>query len=467
MPEGALGTSSRPLRVAIVGSGPSGFYAAEALHKSEGLVVQVDMFDRLPTPFGLVRGGVAPDHQKIKSVTKAYDRIAEHPEFRFYGNVEFGRDVLHEDLVAYYHAVIYAVGSRGDRRLGIPRDYLPGSHGAAEFVGWYNGHPDYRRLSFDFGHPRAAVVGNGNVAIDVARILASTRRELEATDMPEYAIESLAAGEITEVQILGRRGPAQVAFTLKELRELGELEDADVIIDPADLDLDELVREWMERTPDAARDRILATLDEFASRPVRGAGKRIVFRFLVSPVEVRGEERVSGLRLVHNSLRESDGALRPQAGDRFEDLETGLVFRAIGYRGTALPGVPFDEASGVIPNRGGRVQENDAPRTGEYCVGWIKRGPSGVIGTNKPDAVESARALIEDLESGVLGERDVPPRSVLEQFLAERSDVVSYAQWQLIDALEQRAGAASGNRPRQKFTSVERMLAALAEAGDP
>ena len=460
----ALGTAGNPLRVAIIGSGPSGFYAAEALHKRDDLIVQVDMFDRLPTPFGLVRGGVAPDHQKIKSVTKAYDRIADHPEFRFFGNVEFGRDVVRDDLLAYYHAVIYAVGSRGDRRLDIPNDHLPGSHGAAEFVGWYNAHPDYRRLSFDFSHVAAAVVGNGNVAMDVARVLARSQRELRETDMAEHALESLAASAITDIYVLGRRGPAQAAFTLKELKELSQLEDAEVVVDPADLEIDEPTQRWLDENPDGQRDKILEVLRDYAQTPSRGAAKRIVFRFLISPNTVRGSERVTGIELTHNTLVEADdGSLRPRPTDRREDLDVGVIFRAIGYKGTALADVPFDHRGGVIPNDAGRVMDGASPRVGEYCVGWIKRGPSGVIGTNKPDAVESVAALLADFDAGSL-ERQVPPRAVLEKLLAERSDVVGYEQWQLIDELERRRGDAAGDRPRAKFSSVEEMLRALAEA---
>jgi len=465
MAEATLGSETRPLRVAIIGSGPSGFYAAEALHRRDDVFVQVDMFDRLPTPFGLVRGGVAPDHQKIKSVTKAYDRIAEHPEFRFYGNVEFGRDLVHEDLTAYYHAIIYAVGSRGDRRLGIPKDYLPGSHGAAEFVGWYNAHPDFRRLSFDLNGMTAAVVGNGNVAIDVARILASTPAELRGTDMADHAVEALSASKITNINVLGRRGPAQAAFTLKELRELDELEDAQVAVDPADLELDDGTREWMEANPDRSRDKILEVLGDYARAPKRGCSRRIVLRFLVSPTKIIGDKRVEALGLVRNALySEDNGSIRSRPTDREETLSTRLVFRAIGYRGTALPGVAFDEREGVIPNVHGRVFDAGDPRVGEYCVGWIKRGPSGVIGTNKPDAVETATALFEDFDAGLLERPDVPPREVLEGLLTERSDFVSYEEWQLLDELERQRGENAGDRPRQKFTSVEQMLGALAEA---
>jgi ferredoxin--NADP+ reductase len=465
MSEPRLGTADRPLRVAIIGSGPSGFYAAEALQKREDVVVQVDMFDRLPTPFGLVRGGVAPDHQKIKSVTKAYDRIAEHPEFRFYGNVEFGRDLVHDDVMAYFHAVVYAVGSRGDRRLGIRNDHLPGSHGAAEFVGWYNGHPDFRRLSFDLSARTAAVIGNGNVAMDVVRILGSSPKELRATDMADYAVDRLSRSAIEEIYILGRRGPAQAAFTVKELRELGQLERVDVIVDPADLELDEATRSWMAANPDRARDKVLETLAEYAATPPQGRPRRIIFRFRVSPVEIFGEERVEGLRLVRNVLQAADDeSLRARPTDEHESLGAELVFRAIGYRGTALPGVAFDENAGVIPNAEGRVLDDGEVRVGEYCVGWIKRGPSGVIGTNKPDAAETVARLFEDYDSGLLERADtIPSRAVLEQFLAERSDIVSYRQWQILDELERRRGVEAGDRPREKFVSIEQMLGALAE----
>jgi ferredoxin/flavodoxin---NADP+ reductase len=461
-----LGTPAHPLRVAVVGAGPSGFYAAEHLQGREGLAVQVDMYDRLPTPFGLVRGGVAPDHQKIKSVTRVYDRIATHPEFRFYGNVELGRDITHEDLVAYYHAVVYAVGARTDRRMGIPREHLPGSHSATEFVGWYNAHPDFRSFRFDLSAERAVVVGNGNVAMDLARILASPPEALRGTDIAEHALEALSGSRIREIHVLGRRGPAQASFTTKELRELGELEGVDVHVDPAQLELDPLTREEMERAPDRTRARNLEVLAELAARPARGAPRRIVLHFLRSPVEIVGSGRVEGLRVVPNELyRAEGGVLRGRACGPPEELEVGLVFRAIGYQGVPLPGVPFDPASGVIPNATGRILgEGGAPVPGEYVVGWIKRGPRGIIGTNKPDAQETVDALLEDFDAGRLAKEEVPPREVLERLLNERrQDFVSYEDWQLIDMLEQERGQARGERPRLKFSRVEEMLDALAE----
>jgi ferredoxin--NADP+ reductase len=453
--------------VAVIGSGPSGFYAAEHLQEQEHLSVQVDMYDRLPTPFGLVRGGVAPDHQKIKSVTRVYDRIAGHPEFRFYGNVEMGRDLNHADLSAYYHAIVYAVGARTDRRMGIPREHLPGSHSATEFVGWYNAHPDFRHLGFDLSVERAAVVGNGNVAMDLARILASPAELLAATDIAEHALRALSERRIREIHVLGRRGPAQAAFTNKELKELGELPGVDVIVDPADLAVGELVSAQLARAPDRTRDRNLEILAEYAARPTSGAGTRIVLHFLVSPVEILGRDRVEGLVVAHNELYESeDGSLRARASERRTTLAVELVFRAIGYQGVPLPGVPFDAMAGVIPNDAGRIID---PRTGEfvpgeYVVGWIKRGPRGIIGTNKPDSQETIRMLLADLAGGRLDKDEVPSRAVLERLLAERrQDFVSYEDWQLIDLLEQERGRASGQRPRVKFSRVEEMLHALRE----
>lgn len=462
-----LGTQDSPLRVAVIGSGPSGFYAAEHLQEQEHLVIQVDMYDRLPTPFGLVRGGVAPDHQKIKSVTRVYDKIAGHPEFRFYGNVEMGRDLTHADLTAYYHAIIYAVGARTDRRMGIPREHLPGSHSATEFVGWYNAHPDFRHLGFDLSSERAVVVGNGNVAMDLARILASPPELLAATDIAEHALEQLAGSRIREIYVLGRRGPAQASFTNKELKELGELPGVDVIVDPADLVLGPAVEAHLAAEPNRTRDRNLEILREYAARPSTGAPRRIVLHFLVSPVEILGSERVEALVLVHNELYESeDGSLRPQPTERRTTLPVGLVFRAIGYQGVPLPGIPFDAMAGVIPNQAGRIIDprTGEPVAGEYVVGWIKRGPRGIIGTNKPDSQETVRMLLDDLAHGRLHKEEVPTRAVLERLLAERRhDFVSYDDWQLIDLLEQERGRASGDRPRVKFSRVEEMLHALQE----
>ena len=339
----AIGTSEQPLRVAIVGSGPAGFYAAGHLLKCKShpdLCVQVDMFDRLPTPWGLVRAGVAPDHPNIKAVSRVYEKTAEHPEFRFYGNVEFGRDLSHDDLTGRYHAVIYAYGAQTDRRMGILGEDLPGSWAATEFVAWYNGHPDYRELEFDLSAERAVVVGNGNVAADVARMLALTREELAETDVADHALDVLAESNVREIVVLGRRGPAQAAFTNPELLELGEMTDADVFVDPGDAELDPLSKAFIESdAAHATAKKNVDILSGYAAREPLGKRRRIVLRFLVSPVEILGSERVEGIRIVHNELVEDEtGAVRARQTDLSEELDCGLVFRSIGYRGTQIPG---------------------------------------------------------------------------------------------------------------------------------
>ena len=461
----AIGTTEQPLRVAIVGSGPAGFYAAGHLLKSKShpdLCVQVDMFDRLPTPWGLVRAGVAPDHPNIKAVSRVYEKTADHPEFRFYGNVELGRDLSHDDLTDRYHAVIYAVGAQTDRRMGIPGEDLPGSWAATEFVAWYNGHPDYRDLEFDLSAERAVVVGNGNVAADVARMLALTREELAETDVADHALEVLAESNVTEIVVLGRRGPAQAAFTNPELLELGDMTDADVFVDPGDAELDPLSKAFIES--DAAHTTAKKNVDilgGYATREPLGKRRRIVLRFLVSPVEILGDERVEGIRIVHNELVEDEtGAVRARATEVTEELDCGLVFRSIGYRGTRVEGVPFDESRCVIPNDRGRVLE----RTGEYAVGWIKRGPTGIIGTNKRDAQETVDVLLEDLDAGNLAAPSDPDRDSLDALVAERQpEAVSYAGWQAVDLAEREAGEPHG-RPRVKLCSFEELLEAAKDA---
>jgi ferredoxin/flavodoxin---NADP+ reductase len=465
---GTTGTTENPLRVAIVGSGPAGFYAAGALLKSKShpdLCLQVDMYDRLPTPWGLVRGGVAPDHPNIKAVSRVYEKTAAHPEFRFYGNVELGRDLGRADLVDRYHAVIYAVGSQTDRRLGIPGEDLPGSWAATEFVAWYNGHPDYRDLEFDLSHERAVVIGNGNVATDVARMLALTRDELAATDVADHALEVLAESKVREIVVLGRRGPAQVAFTNPELLELGDMSDADVFVDPSDVALDPLSKAFIE-SDDASMTakKNVEILSGYAGREPTGKPRRIVLRFLVSPVEILGEDQVEGIRICHNELVGDDsGAIRARPTDRFEEIGCGLVFRSIGYRGLPLEDLPFDDRRCVIPNEGGRILGDSGPLTGEYVVGWIKRGPTGIIGTNKRDAQETAQLLLEDVDAGRLLEPADPDRDSLDALLAERApDHVTYAGWEAIDRAERAAGEPHG-RPRVKLCSFEELLDAARE----
>jgi ferredoxin--NADP+ reductase len=457
------GTPDQPLRVAIVGSGPSGFYAAGHLLKSKShpdLNVQVDVYDRLPTPWGLVRGGVAPDHPNIKAVSRVYEKTAAHPEFRFFGNVEYGTQLTHDDLHARYHAIIYAVGAQTDRRMGIPGEDLPGSWAATEFVAWYNGHPDYRDLEFDLSCERAVVVGNGNVAADVARMLALTREELAQTDVADHALDVLAESAIREVVVLGRRGPAQAAFTNPELLELGEMTDADVVVDPRDTEVDPRSRAWLESDAASSTQRKnVEILTGYAGRVPEGKRRRIVLRFLVSPLELLGAERVEGIRICRNELRDEGTGLRACSTDTIEELGCGIVFRSIGYRGTPVQGLPFDEARGTVPHEAGRIlDEQGAQLRGDYVVGWIKRGPTGIIGTNKRDAQETVDELFEDLDAGRLNEPANPSRDSLEELLAERApDHVTYSGWEAIDAAEKAAGEPHG-RPRVKLTRTEELL---------
>lgn len=463
----SLGTPENPLRVAIIGSGPSAFYAAEYLEKQPDLTVQIDMFDRLPTPYGLVRGGVAPDHPKIKTVTRVYERTAQSPGFRFFGHVDYGTDLSHDDLVAHYNAIIYAVGAQSDRHMGIPGEDLPGSDPATEFVGWYNGHPDYRDLSFDLTQESVAVVGNGNVAMDVARILASTYDELAKTDIADYALEALRESRVRDIYMLGRRGAAQAAFTNPELKEFGELEDAECIVRPEDIELDPLSQAYILSGADRNAERNVQTLQRYSLNGNLGKSRRIHMRFLVSPTRIIGEKSVEAVEIVHNELyRSDDGSLRPRPTDHTETLPVGLVFRSIGYKGLPVPGVPFDQRKGTIPNAQGRVVDPDKNQTlyGEYAVGWIKRGPSGIIGTNKPDAQESVDQLLADLAAGKLLSPSSPSPESLDDLLRQRGiDYVTFADWLKLDAIEQERGATQ-NRPRVKFTTVASMLDAIHEA---
>jgi ferredoxin/flavodoxin---NADP+ reductase len=448
-------------RAAVIGAGPSGFYAADQLLK-EGIAV--DLYDALPTPYGLVRAGVAPDHPKIKSVTRMYDKTARHPDFRFFGGVELGADVTPEDLLERYHAIVYAVGTPTDNAIGIPGEDRPGSIAATEFVAWYNGHPSYADAAFDLSCERAVVIGNGNVAIDVARMLVLDPDELASTDTADHAIEAFARASVTDVVILGRRGPAQAAFTNPELRELGELARADVFVDPAELELDAQSAVWLE-SEDASPTvrRNVAMLREFASRRPAGKSHRVALRFCRSPVEVLGDGDgpVTGLRVVRNGLEpDPRGGVRAVATGEQEVIPCGLVIRSIGYRGRPLPGVPFDERRGLIRNEGGRVCEEDGtPRVGEYAVGWIKRGPSGVIGTNKKCAADTVAGLVEDVQRGRLTAPVAPSGDAIEAWLRTHvPGLVTWRGWEAIDEHERGLGAPAG-RPRVKLVRVPDMLA--------
>jgi ferredoxin/flavodoxin---NADP+ reductase len=451
----------------VIGAGPSGFYACEHILRHEATTAEVDLFDRLPTPYGLVRGGVAPDHPKIKSVTRVYDKTAARDGFRFFGNVKLGEDVSVEDLERHYHAIVYTFGAETDRHLGIAGEDLPGSHAATAFVGWYNAHPDYADQQFDLSCDRAVVIGNGNVATDVARMLALTEEELRETDTADHAIEPLAGNSISEIVVLGRRGPAQAAFTNPELRELGEMKQADIVVDPAELELDERSQAYLEsEDADITTRKNVEILGEFAQRPLEGKPKKIILRFLRSPIELQGEGRLEKVIVGRNELVESGGALRAQDTGEREELECGLLLRSVGYTGVPLEGVAFDEKRGTILNRAGRVLESEEGdhRRGHYTSGWIKRGPSGVIGTNKKCAQETVDALVEDVEAGRLGTPEAPEAAAVEDLLRERGvDFVSYPGWQAIDAAETTRGEPEG-RPRVKFVRVEEMLEAARDS---
>ena len=489
----------------MIGSGPAGFYAAGHLLKDgvggHSIDFEVDMLERLPTPWGLVRSGVAPDHPKIKSVTRIYEKTAAHPRFRFFGNVAFGEHVSREELLSHYHAIVYATGTPVDRPLGIPGEDLPGSHAATEFVGWYNGHPDHTDLEVDLrAAERAVVIGNGNVAIDVARMLVLAPSELAPTDTADHALEVLAQSRVSEVVIVGRRGPAQAAFTNPELLELGELADADVIVDPAELSRALAVHDAGAEENITAR-RNVEILRSYAERPPAGRAKRIVLRFLLSPVALLpgDSDHLAAVELVRNELvaDQTDPAhpqLRAHATGARETIAAGLVFRAIGYRGVPLPGVPLDARRGVIPNDGGRVlgaaggeNESDGGRgkgeggdgtgahsraderlRGEYVVGWIKRGPSGVIGTNKKDAQETVDAILADALPGGegLNAPENPDGDAVEQLLRARQPaLVTYDGWASIDRHERSLGESTG-RPRVKLTRIEQMLRVAGEDDD-
>jgi ferredoxin--NADP+ reductase len=439
------------LRVAVVGSGPAGFYAAGALLDAD-TPVEVDVLERLPTPWGLVRLGVAPDHPKLKSVSRAYEKIAAKPGFRFFGNVEVGRDVTHADLSRIYDAVIYAVGAQTDKRLGIPGEDLPGSWSATEFVAWYNGHPDFQDLDFRLDAERAVVIGNGNVALDVARMLALTPEELAPTDATDPSITAIGESTIREILVVGRRGPAQASFTTPELQEMGELAGADVEVNPAELELDPASAASLEHDTNARRN--MEVFRGFAARQPSGKPVTVRFLFFRSPVAIHGDEQVEGIELVRNRLEERDGRLVAVPTEEHKTVGCQLVFRSVGYRGVALPELPFDERRGTIRNEGGRVEH------GVYCAGWVKRGPTGVIGTNKKDATETVALLLEDAAAGRIGHKEEAVPDALEALLVERGvNAVVYAGWLSIDEVERAAGERLG-RPRVKLRSWDELLGA-------
>ena len=454
--------SLKTVKVAIVGSGPAAFYAADHLQKKLGDRVFMDMFEKLPTPHGLVRSGVAPDHQKIKSVARVYDKIASNPQFRFFGLVEFGKHLTLEDLRRRYHQIVIATGAQTDRKMGIPGENLIGSHTATEFVGWYNTHPDHMGLGFDFSGKRVVIVGVGNVAVDVARILSLTRSEMEKTDIADYALEELAESGIREIQVLGRRGPAQAAFTNPELRELENLEDADLLVLPDEAEPDSLTLEELERKPDRTAQTKIELIKK-ASERVPSKSKKIIIRFLVSPTEIIAGEnnKVKSVKVVKNRLyRSDDGSLRPKPTNETEEIPTDLVFRSVGYRGIPLPDVPFDDSSGVIPNEKGRVLDETGgnPIPGLYTTGWIKRGPTGVIGTNKTDSGETVSCMVEDIEEKNTLRPELTSAESIKELLDEKH--ISYNEWLRVDSFEKKEGEKRG-RPRVKVSRLEEILEIL------
>jgi ferredoxin--NADP+ reductase len=441
-----------------VGSGPSGFYAAEALFKSKKQV-QVDMFDRLPTPYGLVRGGVAPDHQKIKNVIRVYEKIARSESFAFLGNVTVGRDILVEELRRHYDAILFTCGAETDRRLGVPGEDLPGSHTATEFVGWYNGHPDYRDRNFDLTGKVAVIIGQGNVAMDVSRILAKSTAELADTDIADYALDALARSSIERIYVIGRRGPVQAKFTPPEIKEIGELAECDPVVKTEDMVLNQASQVELDAPGSNHERKNFDVMREFSQRGAPAKRKRYHLEFLLGPTELRGDGRVQQLVLAKNRL----------AGEPFQQwaeptgeeivIDCDILFRSVGYRGVSIPGVPFDDKKGIFPNRDGRIIDGDSVLPGMYAAGWIKRGPSGIIGTNKPDSQATVDLILSDSDG--LAPCEVPDSQAVRQLLRERHvRVVEFADWQRIDAAEVERGKSKG-KPREKFATVEEMLAVI------
>jgi ferredoxin--NADP+ reductase len=431
--------------VAIVGSGPAGFYAAEALQKALGEAGRIDMIDRLPVPYGLIRFGVAPDHQSIKAVSKRYEKVALSPGVRFVGNVEIGRNVSIEELASLYDAVILATGAPEDRRLGIPGDDLPGVIGSAAFVGWYNGHPQFADLDPPLGVAAAAVIGNGNVALDVARILSKTPHEFVGSDIVAHAFEALGNSAIRDIHVLGRRGPHQIQMTPKELGELGHLEDAAPRVDPTDFPPAEA-----DSALDPGLRKSVTHLRDFAALP-GGKAKAIHFDFFARPVAIEGDGRAERLVVERTRLDEAGRAVG--TGETYE-VPAGLVVSCIGYQTSPIEGVPYDERNGRFANEGGLIGGN------LYAVGWARRGPTGTIGTNRPDGYEVADRIVAALAGAAEGRAG---GEGLDRLLAERgARMISFDEWRRIETAE--TGRARAGSPREKFVTVDDMLAAVRAA---
>lgn len=457
-----IGSERRPLRVAIIGAGPAAFYAAGDLLKRQNPYVEVDMFERLPTPYGLVRGGVAPDHQNIKNVTKIYERIARLPNFRFWGNVTFGKDIHRHELKSRFDSILYAVGAQSDRRMNISGEDLLGSYSATEFVGWYNGHPDYRDLTYDLSVKKVAIIGLGNVAIDVARILTKSSDVLSNTDITAYTLDALKKSQIEEIYLIARRGPVQAACTPLELQALLDLDQTRVTIDPEALQFDNASQHILEQTKDRNVRRNVELFQQISQKTTTHSRKTIHFRFLRSPVEIYARQgRVSGIKLVKNQLvRMDDDKLKAHSTNTFEELPVGMVLRSIGYLGTQLDDVPFDEKRGTIPHQTGRVfdDKTNQPIPGEYVAGWAKRGPSGVIGTNKTDAIETVQTMLEDFKDQQAEEIQQSHEDSIKSWLESKSiHFGSFQDWKNLDQIEVEAGMLKG-KPREKVTQISEMM---------
>jgi ferredoxin/flavodoxin---NADP+ reductase len=450
--------SDRALEVAVVGSGPAGLYTAEALIKQSAVLdppvtVRVDVLDRLVTPYGLVRYGVAPDHPSIKSIAGYLRTVLEHPDVRFFGGVHLGEDVTRQDLLATYDAVVYATGAMRDRRMGIPGEDLPGSYAATDFVNWYCGHPDMSMDAFTLDAESVAVVGVGNVAVDVARILARDPAELRPTDIPQPVLETLMASKVRDVHVIGRRGPAQAKFTTKELRELGELGGLDIVVDPAEADSSAADPAGHSAQLAEADRRVrgnLAVIQGWTDRAAAGHTRRLSVRFWLRPVAIEGTECVSGLTVERTRL--DQGGTLTGTGE-LETLPVQMVLRSVGYQSVPLAGVPFDERTATVPNADGRVLGPDgAALPGEYVAGWLKRGPTGVIGTNKSDAASSVRSLLSDLAGAGAPERSGAPRHGIAELLATRGVLpVSYSDWLRVEQAEAALGSELGRGARVKL----------------
>lgn len=458
LPAGPVRDDLGPLRVAVIGSGAAACYAAEELLGR--YPAQVDLFEKQLTPWGLVRSGVAPDHAETKTVTDEWFAVNEHPDVRLHFGVEVGTHVSMDELRSAYHAVIIAAGASEDRRLGIEGEDLPGSHPASEFVAWFNGHPDHADDVYDLSGERAVIVGNGNVALDIARVLVADVDYLATTDIADHALDALKRSNITEVVVLGRRGTAQAAYTIAEFVAMANVPGVEVVIDPADAEVDPVsAAQLADPATDPAVRMKVDEAARYAAAPGSGGGKRIVFRYLTSPDRILGDERVTGLAVTHNELVDDDGRITARPTGTTETIETGLVLRSVGYRGLGVPGAPFDERRGVVPNDAGRVTEDGQPVPGLYATGWIKRGPTGGIGSNKYDARDTVSGLLDDLRAQRLPQAATDAAD-FDTLLRDRCpEHLTRADWQAIDAAERARGSARG-RPRVKFTTA----AELAEA---